>query len=388
MIFKNATLYLENEVLENAWLKITGEKIVDFGVGDKFKEAIDLKDKMVVPGFIDQHIHGAKGFDTMDATIESLENIAIALSKEGVTSFLATTITQSEENICKALKNAASYIDQYNYKGAEVLGIHLEGPFVSKEYAGAHIPMFIQSPSVAQFKKYQKAAGNHIKIVTLAPEEDDAYQLITYLQENHVVASIGHSNAKYEEVEQAVKHGATNITHCYNAMRGIHHREVGVLGAAMLLEPLKAEIICDGIHVQKEAVRLLYHQKKEKGMILITDAMRAKGLKEGTYELGGQSIVVKENEARTEKGNLAGSVLFMEAGIKNIIDYTGCTLLEVVKMASENPAKQIGIYHRKGSIQQGKDADLVILDKHYHIHMSICRGQICYRKGGQGHENH
>ena len=379
MIFNNATIYLEKEVIQKGWLEILEGKIINYGIGEKAGESINLMGNLMLPGFIDQHMHGTMGFDVMDGTIESLLHISKALPQEGVTSFLATTITQSNEKIKDVLINIHDYINGYNNHGAEVLGVHLEGPFISKEYAGAHLKEFIQKPTLEVFQQYQQASGNSIRMVTLSPEEDEDHRLIKYLRNQGIVASIGHTKAKYQEVQVAVENGATGVTHLYNAMLGVHHQELGVVGAALMLEELKAELICDGIHVCKEAVRLLYQNKGREGIILVTDAMRAKELTEGTYELGGQLVYLKEDGVRTAEGKLAGSVLRMDNAIQNMMNYTKCSLREAIQMGSENPAKHLGIYHRKGSIALGKDADIVVLDENFNVKMTICKGQIVYR---------
>lgn len=381
LIFINAKIYLEDEILENGWLETREGKVFDYGVGEKKGDVVNLGGKVLVPGFIDQHIHGANGCDVMDGTIEALATITAALPKEGVTGFLATTITQADENIREVLINIHDYIRNHNGSGAEVLGVHLEGPFISRDYLGAHLLEFVQKPTVEVFKKYETASGNTIRMVTLSPEEDEDHRLIRYLKDRGVVSSIGHSKASYREVEEAVQNGVKGVTHCYNAMTGIHHREIGVVGAALMIDELKVEIICDGIHVSNDAVRLLYKNKGKEEIILVTDAMRAKGLMEGKYELGGQEVILKGNEVRTRVGNLAGSVLKMNNAIKNMMTYTQCTLKEAVKMGSENPAKHLGFYHRKGSIDVGKDGDFVVLDENFDVVMTVCRGEIIYKIG-------
>ncbi|ERJ13677.1 N-acetylglucosamine-6-phosphate deacetylase [Haloplasma contractile] len=335
---------------------------------------------MVIPGFIDQHIHGAGNKDTMDGTNEAIRIIAKTIAKEGTTSFLATTMTQSKEAINQALKTVSNYMDQASIDGAEVLGVHLEGPFINKEACGAQPVEHIITPTVEQFKRFQDIAKGSIKMVTIAPEVDGAHELIKHLHENQVVASIGHTVATYNDVVKAIRSGARNVTHCYNAMTPLHHREPGVVGATFLHDELKAELIADGIHVCKESVNILYKNKMKDGIILITDAMRAKGLGDGTYDLGGQKVEVNGHEARLGNGTLAGSVLEYATGVKNMMHFTDTTIEDVSIMASQNPAKQIGVFDRKGSIEEGKDADLVILDQDYNVLMTICRGHIVYSK--------
>jgi N-acetylglucosamine-6-phosphate deacetylase len=333
---------------------------------------------ILVPGFIDIHIHGASGFDVMDGTQEALNGLASALPREGTTSFLATTMTQTEDSIGIALKNASLF----NADGlqAEMLGIHLEGPFISAERAGAQPIEHIVPPSISLFEKWQELSGNRIKLVTVAPEVDHGLAFIEEVTANNVVASLGHTDATYEVVSEAVKVGATHVTHLYNQMSPFHHREPGVVGAALLQKPLTVELIVDFIHSAPNSVELAYRQKGAGGIILITDAMRAKGLAPGMYELGGQDVAVTQNDARLADGTLAGSILTMENAAKNMKAATDCTLSELVAMTSTNAATQLGLSN-KGAIESGKDADLTIIDKNWNVQMTICSGNIAYTKG-------
>jgi N-acetylglucosamine-6-phosphate deacetylase len=335
---------------------------------------------IVIPGFIDEHIHGVHNHDVMDGTIESISEIAKALVKEGITSFLATTMTQSVEAISKALVNVRNYMNIQDYTGAEVLGIHLEGPFLNEEACGAQPKKYIVNPSVEQFKAYQVLSGNQIRFVTVAPENDGGIDMIKYCKSNDVVASIGHTKANYEQTLEAIQAGASSVTHCYNAMTGLHHRDIGVVGAALLHEELQAELIADGIHVQEKAIELLYRNKGKQGITLVTDSMRAKGLEDGNYDLGGQNVFVHNGEARLANGTLAGSTLFMNKAIANMIKFLNLKIVDVVMMASTNPAKKLGIFDRKGSIEVGKDADLVVLNEKYEVVMTICKGNLVYKK--------
>lgn len=338
------------------------------------------EDYVIVPGFIDEHVHGAAGSDAMDGTKEDLTRIASALASEGTTAFLATTMTQSPENITKALTAIKDYIDDKPVTGAEILGVHLEGPFISKDFIGAQPLEYVAIPSVETFKKYQSASGNNIRIVTLAPEVEGSSELIQYLKENNIVASIGHTNAKYDDVAKAVKNGATNATHTYNAMKPIHHREIGTVGSAFLFDELTCECICDGIHVSAPAIRLLHKNKPQDKMVLVTDAMRAKHMPDGVSELGGQIVIVKNGEARLENGTLAGSVLKMNNAVKNVVQFLHLPLEEVVKMASINVAKNIGVDKWLGSIAIGKRADFVILDKDLNVVKTIRNGEVIYNR--------
>lgn len=380
---------LENKAAESIYIFIENGKIQEIGPIHALPahlnnvEKIEIaKDQHVVPGFIDVHIHGAAGADTMDATIEALETMAKALPAEGTTSFLATTITQKHESIEKALKNAANYLTGHNDAGqADVLGVHLEGPFINKKRAGAQPKEYIIDPDIELFKSWQELAEGSIKLVTVAPELENGTNFVRYLHENGVIASIGHTDAVYEEMKKAVQAGAKQVTHLFNGMRGIHHREPGVAGSALIFKELMVELIADGIHVHPEVMKFVIDAKGTEGMILITDAMRAKCLKNGVYDLGGQDVSVADGKALLADGTLAGSILKMNDSIKNIMEAAEITLTEAVQMASVNPAKQLNVYDRKGSISVGKDADITILSNEYQVEMTICRGELAYKKG-------
>ncbi|MGA9228307.1 MAG: N-acetylglucosamine-6-phosphate deacetylase, partial [Mesobacillus sp.] len=257
LLLLNARVLTEEGLIDKGFIYIKDGKIAETGQASalpaeyRHAEVIELPvNSTVVPGFIDIHIHGAGGADTMDATTEALNTMASILPQEGTTSFLATTITQDKDEILKALRNAADYISNHNHSGkAEILGVHLEGPFINESRKGAQPADHIIAPDVELFAKMQEAAGNHIRLVTLAPEKENGYEFITYLAENGVIASVGHSDATYGQMAEAVKAGATHVTHLFNGMRGMHHRDPGVAGAALLFDELKIEIIADGIHV-------------------------------------------------------------------------------------------------------------------------------------------
>jgi N-acetylglucosamine-6-phosphate deacetylase len=391
LLLKNGKVALEKEIINKGFIYIEGNKIIDIGNLDSLPslskdiQVIELPEEYIsVPGFIDLHIHGVGGADTMDATTEALSTMSGILPAEGTTSFLATTITQEIKSIEDALKNVANYRKHHNEAGeAEILGIHLEGPFINEKRAGAQPVEHILAPDIDLFKRWQELAENGIKLVTMAPEQENGLEFVRYLDQSGVVASIGHSDATYEETVKAVDAGAKHVTHLFNGMRGLHHREPGIAGAALLLKQLMVEIIADGIHVCPEMIQLSLQTKGTDRMILITDSMRAKCLKNGTYDLGGQDVTVKDGKALLENGTLAGSILKMKDSIQNMIQFTGISLLEAIQLASVNPAKQMGVYDRKGSLAPGKDADIVILDENNEVFTTFCRGKLAYKKGGE-----
>jgi N-acetylglucosamine-6-phosphate deacetylase len=379
---------VENEIKSSIYIYIENGKIQDIGpltvLPSHYKELVtyDISEKeTLVPGFIDVHIHGVAGADTMDATTDALAAMAQALPGEGTTSYLATTITQKHENIEKALINAADFGENHNEKGqAEVLGVHLEGPFINKKRKGAQPEEYILNPDIELFKHWQELAKGDIKLVTVAPELENGTEFIQYLNNTGVIASIGHTDAVYDEVKTAVEAGAKQVTHLFNGMRGLHHREPGVAGSALIFKELMVELIADGVHVRPEVIKFVLAAKGADGMILITDAMRAKCLKNGIYDLGGQDVHVADGKALLADGTLAGSILKMNDSFKNTMEFADVSLLEAVKMTSMNPAKQLNVFDRKGSITVGKDADLTILSENYQVQLTICRGEIAYKR--------
>ncbi|KKI93527.1 N-acetylglucosamine-6-phosphate deacetylase [Bacillus sp. SA1-12] len=387
VVLQNGTVYTENEVIEKAYLKIDEGKISAFGPMTELTELSDYKiitipgGFSIIPGMIDIHIHGANGSDTMDGTKEALDVMASTLPKEGTTSFLATTMTEDSTAIENALKNAGEYIiSQQSENNAEILGIHLEGPFIHKNKAGAQPIHHILNPDVETFKRWQALSGNHIKQVTLAPELPGGKEVVQYLKQSGITASIAHSDATYDQVIEAIENGLNQVTHLFNQMTGLHHRDPGIVGAAFLRDELMVELIVDGVHSRPEAVQLAYNQITEERMILITDSMRAKWLENGVYDLGGQMVTVQDGRALLDENTLAGSVLKMKDAFKNIQKFAQCDIKSSIKMASENPAKQLNVFDRKGSISVGKDADIVVLDEQMDVYMTLCKGKVAYSK--------
>lgn len=384
-LLKNIKVYAETEEIENGYLLIEEGKIKEYGSYEACPkdEAVDQTlsfqgEHSVLPGFIDVHIHGANGADTMDGAPEALEKMAEALPREGTTSFLATTMTSSSQAIEKALENVSTYKKRSQRGKAEVVGVHLEGPFISPNQIGAQHPDHVQKPSVSLFKRWQALAEGHIKLVTLAPEEEGGIELVEYLHSEGVMASIGHSHATYEQAVGSFKAGVKHATHLFNQMRAFHHREPGVVGAVLLHDDVKAELIVDGIHSHPKSVQLAFQNKGSEGLLLVTDAMRAKCLHDGVYDLGGQDVIVQNHKATLADGTLAGSIIRLRDAAKNMMTFTHCSVKDIVQMASVNPAKQIGVYNQKGSIREGKDADLVVVDGEFNIVMTICRGEVAY----------
>src|SRR5699024_9052015 len=374
LLIKNASIVTHENVHEDHWLLTENGKIHSFGPMVNCPEAektIDAEHNYLLPGAIEMHIHGADGVDAMDADMEYIEKISAHLPKTGSTSFLATTMTSTIENVERSLMNLADYT---YHSGAEMLGIHQEGPFISKKHPGAQHPDNIIAPDVKMIRRIQDIYGNRIRQITFAPEEDENGTFLEALKELGITASAGHTDALYETLIEAEKNGVSHVTHLYNGMRGLHHREPGVVGFAYMSDAF-VEIISDGIHSRPEMVKLAYDNITSDRMIMITDAMRAQGLPDGRYDLGGQEVNVVGNEARLADGTLAGSVLTMDQAVRNMLGFTGCGWPDIVKMSSYNPARELGITEQKGVIKEGADADLVLYDGKANLTQTIVKGE-------------
>lgn len=342
-------------------------------------EIIEAQNKFIVPGYIDIHVHGGGGSDVMDGEYEAIKQVATTHSRFGTTAFLPTTMTMTKDKIIKSLKS----IYEARLKGtgtAEILGIHLEGPYINPEKKGAQKEEDIKKVSVKEFLEFNQASGNLIRLVTIAPEMPGAIDFIRWLHQQGIIVSVGHSNATYKQVQEGIQAGLSHVTHIFNAMRGLHHREPGVVGAALSSPKLIVEMIADGIHLHPIVLKMLTQIKESEKLVLITDAMRATGFKEGTYDLGGQEVIVTQGQAKLKNGTLAGSVLTMDKAVKNLVTKVGISLLNAVQMASYNPAKCLGIDDKKGSLELYKDADIVILNKNLEAELTMVAGKVVYRR--------
>ena len=342
-------------------------------VNDEDVSCIDVSGLYVAPGFIDVHIHGSNGADVMDGTIESLETISCAILKNGTTRFLPTTMTMATESILKSLSTIKAY--QGRELGAKILGVHLEGPFISKGSFGAQSPTYIQSPDLELIRPYLDL----VKIVTYAPEEDPAYKFTQDLVTHQIAPSIGHTCCSYETACEAIQHGARGFTHLFNAMTGLHHRKPGAVGAALSSDAY-VELIADGIHVHPHLFGLIEKLKTPSRLLLVTDAMRAACLKDGVFDLGGQPVHVKEGVATLTDGTLAGSVLNQIQAVKNMKENTDLNLSQIIQMVTLTPATYVGVDDVLGSIEIGKIADFVVFDENLDIHYVICEGKCLYRR--------
>ena len=372
------------KVIKNG-IVIVDDGVIEY-VGEKEKAA-DLvsynniyRGEYIVPGFIDIHCHGGNGYDTMDSTYEALREISKFKAKNGCTGFLATTVTSSIKDTVKALNNISEHSKQSPEGGTEILGVHLEGPFINVMQKGAQREDLIIPLSVEVMEKFIKESGGLIKIVTYAPELDTDFKFTSFLNDKEIIPSVGHSFADYETIISAIRFGLKSSSHIFNQMEGIHHREPGTVGAILTQENLFAEIIADCVHVHPAIINLLVRAKGVDKIILITDAMRAAGLQDGIYDLGGLKVMVKNSEARLESGNLAGSTLTMNRAVENMIEKVGINIKESVKMASLNPAQLLGLNKDRGSLTPGKRADIVVLDNNFNVVYTIKKGKVIYSK--------
>ena len=338
---------------------------------------VDYGDKRIVPGFLDIHCHGAFEFDTNDANEEGLRNWTKNIVSEGVTGFLATTITQSEEVLTKAVANVAKVMED-GYEGAEILGIHFEGPYLDMVYKGAQPEQYIVKPTVEQFERYPAAANGHIVYLTMATETDEDFALTRYLTEHGVVVSIGHSAATYEQAVMAYAHGARSMTHVYNGMTPFNHRANGLVGAAYRIRTMYGEIICDGNHSTPAALNNYFMSKGPDYCIMISDALMAKGTPVGSkFIFGGNEIVIYPDGSAhlTSTGGLAGSTLRINQGLRILVEEAMVPFNYAINSCTINPARCIGVDDRKGAIGVGKDADLVVLDNDYSVIQTYCMGE-------------
>lgn len=362
--FTPAQLELEDGIIKEIYPYNEKEVTKDYG---------DLR---ILPGFIDIHCHGAYGFDTNDANPEGLRKWAKGIIDEGVTSFLATTLTQSEEVLTNAVSNVAKVVEE-GYEGAEILGIHFEGPYLNKAHKGAQPEEYCVKPNIEQFKRYQKAAHGLIKYITMAVENDEDYALTKYCSQNNVVVSIGHSNATYEQAVQAYAHGARSMTHVYNAMTPFTHRANGLVGGALRIRNMYGEIICDGNHSTLAALNNFFTSKGPDYSIMITDSLMCKGFPVGTkFDFGGQEVVIYPDGSAhlVEAGNLAGSTLNVNKGLKILIEDALVPVNYAINACTSNPARCLHVDDRKGTIGVGYDADLVVLDRDYEVVQTYCKG--------------
>lgn len=388
-IYKIGKLILTDKVLENVYLEVKDGKFMGLYENDSQLNGeytlIDYSNKIVGPGFVETHIHGYLGKDVMDGEIEGLNTIAQGLLSTGVTSWLPTTLTSSRQSlndVCQLIGE-----NYQNIKGAKIQGVFLEGPYFTTKHKGAQNPDYMSDPVIEELKNWQVLSNQMIKKIALAPEREHVIPFVEYAQSQNIKVGLAHSEASFKQAEKAVKAGANIFVHTYNGMSGLHHREPGMVGAAMTLEHCYAEVIADGQHVHPKAIEVLVKSRGVEEVILITDSMRAAGLGDGRSRLGEFEVEVKDGCARlVEGGSLAGSILKMNEAVKNIVDWGIVDLPSAVRMASINAAKSVGIEEKCGAIKLGFDADFIVLNQNNELEATYLNGQKVYEAHLEGNQ--
>lgn len=371
MIIKNGQVFTEEGLFQEQTLCIEGDKITTTETGKE----IDATGLYVIPGLTDIHFHGCVGYDFCDGTQEAIEKMAEYQLQNGITTICPASMTFSEAQLNNIFTNAANYSSD---KGATLVGINMEGPFISMEKKGAQNGEFIHKPDADMFFRLQTAANGLIKLCDIAPEVDGAMECIEKIADS-VRVSVAHTAADFEVAEKAFLNGAKHVTHLYNAMPPFTHRAPGVIGAACDNENVMVELICDGVHSHPSTVRTTFKMFGDDRIVLISDSMMACGLEDGQYSLGGQDVTVKGNLATlTELGNIAGSVTNLMKCLRRAVKEMNIPLASAVKAATANPTKAIGIYDKYGSLTPGKQADVVLLDKDLEIKYIIKSGEVVY----------
>lgn len=375
MVLQSRRVWLAGQFVP-AQLEAADGKIVNvYPFGTKTAD-VDYGNKRIVPGFIDVHTHGAYGFDTNDGEPEGLRDWMRRIPEEGVTSILPTTVTQMPEVLTKAVANVAKVVEE-GYEGAEILGIHFEGPYLDMEYKGAQPPEAIAKPTVEQFEMYQEAAHGMIKYITMAPEHDPEFALTKYCSQNGVVVSMGHSSASYEQALMGIANGAMSMTHVYNGMTPYHHRKPGLVGTALRVRDIYGEIICDGCHSHLAALNNFFTAKERDYSIMISDSLRAKHCPPGgNYELGGHPIEIGEDGLARLKGTdtIAGSTLNINKGLRILVEEAMVPFDAALNSCTINPARVLRVDDRKGKLTAGYDADIVVLEDDYAVAQTYCKG--------------
>ena len=375
MVLQSRRVWLAGQFVP-AQLEVADGKIVNvYPFGTKTAD-VDYGNKRIVPGFIDVHTHGAYGFDTNDGEPEGLRDWMRRIPEEGVTSILPTTVTQMPEVLTKAVANVAKVVEE-GYEGAEILGIHFEGPYLDMEYKGAQPPEAIAKPTVEQFKMYQEAAHGMIKYITMDPEHDPEFALTKYCSQNGVVVSMGHSSASYEQALMGIANGAMSMTHVYNGMTPYHHRKPGLVGTALRVRDIYGEIICDGCHSHLAALNNFFTAKGRDYSIMISDSLRAKHCPPGgNYELGGHPIEIGEDGLARLKGTdtIAGSTLNINKGLRILVEEAMVPFDAALNSCTINPARVLRVDDRKGKLNAVYDADIVVLEDDYTVAQTYCKG--------------
>lgn len=374
MFIKNARLVSLN--IDRGWLRIDGAKIAEIGEGTPpdSPDTLDAKGKILLPGFIDVHVHGAVGYEAMDATPESLQKMAQFYAQHGVTAFLATTWTDSPARVQAALENIAKCVGTQP-NGATILGAHVEGPYLNPEKCGAQNLNYIRRADREEALRWLDLGM--VRLIALAPEYPENHWLIEECARRGILVSAAHTSAKYTDMQKAVALGLSQSTHTYNAMTPLSHREPGVVGAAMTLPEIRCELIADNIHVHPAAMQILYLTKGAEKILLISDAVRGAGMPEGDFQIDERVVTVKDGAVRLPDGTLAGSILTMDRALYNFMQATGEPLSKIWRTSSLNAAQALGV--KKGSLTVGYDADVILVDDSIRVALTIAEGKIVYQ---------
>lgn len=372
MTIINAKIVLKERIIDNGYISFEDGKITNIGEGqfEKVDETINANGAIIMPGFIDIHVHGSIGVDFMDAKEEDYETIASSLYEEGVTSFLATTLTSDKESLARVCKTVCAVKN----KIPALAGIHFEGPYICEKYKGAQNPKYIRNPDIEEFDELNKLSGNNIRYISLAPEKNGALDFIKHVTKNGVTVSAGHTDASFNDVKTAIEVGLTNTTHTHNAMSGHHHRNPGVVTAAFNFDRLYTEFIVDDIHVCPETLKTSYKIIGPDRFVVITDALKAKHSDLEKFELFGLPCVKNSGAAYLTSGPLAGSLLTMDQALRNMKNICNCSLNELAKITSYNAAKSIHL-DGVGEIKVGNYADLVMLDNELKVIATYKQGK-------------
>jgi N-acetylglucosamine-6-phosphate deacetylase len=377
----NADLVTPSHVISKGWLLIREGKIAALGAGEQPSlegaATLDAGGRTLLPGFIDVHVHGGAGCEAMDAESDGLRKMAAYYAQHGVTSFLATTWTDSHDRIARALEAIAELIGPQP-DGATLLGAHVEGPYLNPDRCGAQSTTHIRRATPDETLPLLDIGG--IRLLALAPEYPENHWLIRECVRRGITVSAAHTAANYEQMQAAVQMGVRQTTHTFNAMTGLHHREPGTVGAALTLPELSCELIADTIHVHPAVMQILYAAKGRDGVILITDAIRGAGMPDGDYPIDDRVVHIMNGTARLSDGTLAGSTLTMDRALYNLMQATSKPLAELWPTSSLNAARAIGVSARKGSLEIGKDADLVLVDDEINIQMTIAEGRVVFQR--------
>lgn len=369
---------LETEEKKHSYLLIENGKFGGFvdQVPDG-EQVFDYSKFTVAPGLFDTHIHGISGHDVMDGQPEAIEGISRSLLKSGVTRFLPTTLTAPDREIERAISSIVTAVAA-GLSGAQSEGIYIEGPFFTEKYRGAQNPLYLKDPSIELFQKWQQQAQGSIIKIALAPERSGSLAFIEAVRNEGIFVSLGHTNARFDQVNAAIRSGANNFTHLFNGMAGLHHRDPGVVGAAFFQESAYAELICDGHHVHPAIVRLALQIMGDR-LVLISDCMRAGLMPDGEYMLGEFKVQMSNGVARTETGALAGSTLTLIQAVKNLYEWSEYPLYKIWHLASLSPAASIRKDEELGSIAKGKIADYVVIDQNFNIYATAIAGEVKYQ---------